>query len=65
MTDATQLPKEERFVRPAALWFTHDPNDGPFIVAEANDRLLTVMDCDLTIQQAREFRDWLNEVLSP
>lgn len=57
------LPAEESFQIAEAFSAIHCTDDGPFIVAETNGRLLTVMDCDLNVRQARALRDWLNKVL--
>lgn len=57
------LNRDERFKTPAGeLWMpVHDSRD--YMVAEiiSNGRLVTIRDADLTVAEARQLRDWLNE----
>lgn len=49
--------------RAAAFHAQHPHNEKPFMVAFTDHTLLTLNECDLDVHQARQLRDWLNEVL--
>lgn len=53
-----------RFAKGSAKFHAQHPhNDKPFVAAFTEHTLLTLHECDLDVHQARQLRDWLNEVL--